>query len=184
MYHISSQYSSLLIPWIFIASIYGVKWLLTVKHRDIFSKLLYPLLSLGLLVTLVVGPSPVGLAWKIHQPNYHDHVLEQVIALVPEDASLYTQDDVFPHICYRTNVYYTIWCDHDERLNFFDGYYTPSGEQIPWSNGGDFDYILVDDTTKWSVFKWADDDALQRMRQQYHIIEHEEGIYLFQRNGL
>jgi uncharacterized membrane protein len=184
MYIVSHHYCALLIPWIFIAGIYGFKRLLTMKRKDIYSKLFYPLLPLGLIITfLVAGPSPVSLTYDVPQITSHDHTVERIIELVPEGASVYAQNDIFPHICHRPCVYQN-HCQGTGHNNFFDGYLTASDELVPWSNGGNFDYILVDDTTTWSVLKRADDDALQRMRDHYHIIAYEDGVYLFQRNGL
>jgi len=57
-------------------------------------------------------------------------VLREIIRLIPSNASLLTQNDLFPHVCRRFNVYVGT---------------NPVGNYT----GVTFDYILVDTCSKW-----------------------------------
>jgi uncharacterized membrane protein len=162
MYDIFNQHASLLIPWIFIASIYGVRWLLTLKRRAIYARLFYALLPLGLIVALLAGRSPVSLVYSVPHITPHHHLLEQVITLVPEDASIYAQNDIFPHICHRIHAYCNPW-----NPNIF-AY-------------GEVDYVLIDETTRWSILDRADEESLDRLEEEYGIFAQGDGIYLYEK---
>lgn len=161
MYVISNQHVSLLIPWIFIASIYGVRWLVSsAGHRRYIGGIVfYTLLPVGLIAALLLSPSPIALRYGMPQLTAHHHVLEQAITLVPGEASIYTQNDIFPHVCNRMHAYCTPW-DPDIFRH-------------------DFDYILVDTTTRWSVLDIADEESLQRMEEEYGVFAQGDGVYLY-----
>jgi uncharacterized membrane protein len=161
MYVISTSHASLLIPWIFIASIYGVRWLLSRvrRKRYICGSVFYILLPVGLIAALLLSPSPIALRYGVPQITAHDHVLEQAITLVPDEASIFTQNDIFPHVCNRMHAYCSPW-DPDIFKH-------------------DFDYILADTTTEWSVLDEADEESLQRIEEEYGVFAHGDGVYLY-----
>lgn len=180
MYVITNQHSSILIPWLFIASIYGVKWLV-VKRRVIYARLPYVLLPVLLIAVLLLSYSPISLIHDMPQVTPHDEALDQVIELIPENASIYTQNDIFPHVCHRLHAYSTLTT---ERTNFFEYYQFPvsqEGKLYHWKYSGSYDYILVDSTTRFSAFKQADEESLNRLMREYGIYAQGDGIYLYKR---
>jgi uncharacterized membrane protein len=183
MYGITSHRVALLIPWLFIAGAYGVKWLTDGKFKNIRKAnavLLYMLLPAAVIFTTVISPSPLSLNKAMPQVTLQEQHLEQMIASIPEEASIYAQNSLFPHIANRLHAYET-----PRDKDFFAGYLTPGerpewGTIIPWSNSGNFDYILVDQKT----LQGADSECLYRLAKEYKVIFQEEGTYLYQKRDV
>ena len=97
----------------------------------------------------------------------HQATLQQAISLIPEDASVYTHNDLFPHICQRLHAYATI---PEQGLDFFEFY------------GGNYDYILVDLTSEQSILRWGSKQSLERLESEYGIYAQGDGIYLYKRD--
>lgn len=106
----------------------------------------YNTLLRALVVTSVVGSILVS-AWLIsigQTPSFDDHIthLNEVLKLIPSDASILTQNNIFPHLATRSNSY---TCN-DPRL---------CKEMLTLVNILHFDYILLDyKSTAWGV-RWA-----------------------------
>jgi len=163
------HYSALLIPWIFIASIYGVKWLSTVHGRSIEAirtRFLFILLPSAVVMALLISPSPIALNQTMPKLTSHDAILEQAIGLIPEDASVYTQNDRFPHVCERIHAYV-----HLPRagLNFFEFY------------NGNYEYILADSTSEQCFLDWGTKESLDRLEREYGIYAEGDGVYLYKK---
>ena len=61
----------------------------------------------SILVSVVLSPFPPGLDFRLAnywQPSSHGANLEQVIALVPEEATLCAQSDLHPHLAQRRDA--------------------------------------------------------------------------------
>jgi len=184
MYVIIHQYSSLLIPWIFVASVYGVKWLSMVEGRSVRAvlvKTVYVLAASAVIAALAISPSPVGLNRHMPQLTQHHAVLEEAISLIPEEASVFTQNEIFPHVCHRERAYCVLALVR-VRIDFFEYNWAPAsveGRPCPWSHEGDYDYILVDSRSGWSVFDQGSDASLQRLWSDYGLYARGDGVYLF-----
>lgn len=168
MYSIGYQYSSTLIPWLFIASIYGIKWLSTIQGRNIQAirtRFLYVLLPSTVVMALLVSPSPIALNQNMPRLNSHHTTLQQAISLIPEDASVYTQNELFPHICHRPHAY-ARWT----KLMLVFGFYN-----------GNYDYILADSTSVWSILRWGSKKSLERLEREYGIYAQGDGVYLYKK---
>ena len=163
------HYSSLLIPWLFVASIYGVKWLSTVQGRTIeaiHKRLLYILLPSTLVAALLISPSPIALDRAMPRVTSHHMVMQEAIGLIPENASVYTQNDRFPHICQRVHAYVHL---PKPGLNLFEYY------------GGDYDYILADSTSEQCMLHWGSQASLDRLEREYGVYAEGDGVYLYKR---
>jgi len=169
MYSIMFQYPSLLIPWLFLASIYGISRLSTVRGRRtqaVAGRLLCIMLPSTLVMALLVSPSPIALDRSMPQLTPHHAILEQAIELVPEDASIYTQNDIFPHVCHRMHAYaHTI----NRPPDFFE------------FHDGDYDYVLADSTLPQSILKWGSEESLERLEREYGVYAEGDGVYLYKR---
>ncbi len=93
----------------------------------------------------------------------HQTTLQQAISLIPEDASVYTQNDLFPHIAQRIHAYAHLPIPG---LGFF-GFYS-----------GNYDYILVDSTSEQSIPRRGSEESLER---EYGIYAQGDGIYLYKK---
>jgi len=169
MYSIGFQYSSLLIPWLFLASIYGAKYLSTVQGKvvdAIRNRLLQILVVSTIVMTLLVSPSPVALGREMPSMTQHHTILRTAIELIPEDASVYTQNDVFPHVCHRMHAYAHIIVRPPDFFEFYDGNY---------------DYVLADSTLAQSILKWGSQASLERLEREYGVYAEGDGVYLYKR---
>jgi len=207
MYHIWSQHSALLIPWLFIASIYGVKRLPAIKNKLIrsvyFQRLpsgkLFPLmiavsLSMTLIMGFVIGPlagrglNLTTMPRELPEMASHHRTLQEAIELI--DGPVYAQDSLFPFVCHRLDAYYTLG-DTD----FFEGYRrTEPGEITPWSDEvkeRGFDYILMDKTRHAPIMgyrpgneymmKAIDEESKRKIESEYGLYAEGNGIYLYKK---
>ena len=104
-----SQYPTYIIPFIFLASINSVKIISkdNLKVALALSKILIILIPI-----ITLGLSPISPFPKFFNPQYvppqiteHERILQQAIILVPSNASILTQNNIFPHVSSRSNAY-------------------------------------------------------------------------------
>ncbi len=183
MYSIYNQHPSLLIPWVFIAGIYGTKWLISIRtkvEQSVLKKFLLLIFITTIIFTLLLSPSPISLDKEMPVAIRHHKILEQVIELIPKEAFVFTQNDIFPHLCQRENAY-SVLVEYG-KLEFFEYYLFPvsiEGEEHQWKHNGNYDYILADSTTLQSIFEWADQTSLDRIESEYGIYAQGDGIILY-----
>ena len=73
--------------------------------------------------------------------------MEEVINLIPDDASVFTQNDLFPHVCHRPRAEAMLF---PFSVDFFE-YDILFPSTLVERKDGDFEYILMDTTLKWSL---------------------------------
>jgi uncharacterized membrane protein len=111
-YSIGSQYPLYVVPLIFIATIYGL------RNFDfhVKSSILKTMLIVTLLFVVSTSPlSPVsdtfskeGLLWYSSinpEPNENIVSLNNLVNVIPPNASVLTQNSIFPHVSSRMNAY-------------------------------------------------------------------------------
>lgn len=139
------HYIAFVAPFIFISAFYGSKRLPNIRHffdfrkrfGGIFDKvtrsqpwrLLSPMFLVVIIATTYV--TVLGIHFSIPSISEHDKVAEIFTRFVPPNASVLTQNDVFPHLSKR--LYGFVGGAFERRL--------PSNLT--------FDYILVDTKTSW-----------------------------------
>lgn len=113
-YELGFQYSALIIPFVFASAVFGMSNLLngnlvngrTVRRAASLVFVCSILFSLALspISPLMQGnyPSP---AYAIPNVTDHTRVLGQIIDLIPRNASIITQDNIFPHVSDRSDAY-------------------------------------------------------------------------------
>lgn len=126
-YMIGSQYALYVLPLIFIATIYGL--------RNLQPRAALSILEIALIVTLLfavsVSPlSPIantfirqGLVWYgVTSSNLtmgeNEKSLNELINLIPNNASVLTQNSVFPHVSNRINAYVLPFADLENSTNY------------------------------------------------------------------
>jgi uncharacterized membrane protein len=102
------QYGGFVAAQVFIAFIYGL------KNLKLGGMALTRAVTLFLCVSLVMAAafSPFGAGllrpyFKQPQITPHEDALAQMVSLIPEDASILTQNHVFPHVANRVKAY--VW---------------------------------------------------------------------------
>lgn len=142
---IGYQYVAFVVPFIFVSAVYGVKRLFAVKHRFGFFKKLsvvskkiagiqhWRTLAI-LFLFFVIAMSYVtvlGIHSSVPVITEHDRVAEAFTRLIPSNASVLTQNDLFPHLSRRLYAYVV-------------------GEFSPYLPSNiTFDYILIDTESPW-----------------------------------
>jgi uncharacterized membrane protein len=141
------QYTAFVAPFVFISAVYGAKRFWTIRDhlsRNIrmnrigaltavtrFKKVI--LVSFLFLVIAISYVTAIGIRTSIPNVTEHDKIAEAFIKLIPSDASVLTQNDLFPHISRRLYVY--ALAGISDRL--------PSDVT--------YDYVFVDTTSPWYV---------------------------------
>lgn len=109
------QYFGFIVAQIFIAAVIGAQRLF--KGREVHqspSGIEKKLMAMILLVSFIsaVAISPIGLQALTTLPveiNSHTNALEQVLTLIPSNASVATENDIESHLADRPNVFVLTW---------------------------------------------------------------------------
>lgn len=142
---IGYQYAAFIVSFIFISAIYGAKRLFAVKQRLLsckkfgffFSKVNKVLSHRNLLTVCLVFLMAFAyikvLNLRISTPYVTEHhqLLEFFTKLIPPDASVLTQNDIFPHLSRRLYGY------------------VGGSLSDPFPSHLSFDYVLIDTALPW-----------------------------------
>jgi len=151
-YKLGYQYPAYIIPFLFYAAIQGLKNL-SEDNAKMALKMSKTMLVVALILALSLSPiSPLP---KFFDATYvppritvHDQYLGQIINLIPENASVLTQNNIFPRISSRLDAYavypHAIWAPVKQRIFDFTTNVTRN-----------VDYILADLSTEEETFEYA-----------------------------
>jgi uncharacterized membrane protein len=152
-YQLGFQYPWTVIPFVFVSAIYGLKRLSL--NEENLKKILALLIMLGIVFMTFISPTPLAIFNEyyndIPEVTNHHLALNEVIKLVPPTASLSTQNDIFPHVCNRFDLY---------------GY------------NGEIEYVLVDTSTKWFELPQS---SIEEVAREYGLVATVDDIYLFKK---
>ena len=115
-YIIGTQYPAYVVAFIFIGAVYGIRKSASSPRFPSLSFHTKSLLLTGFLFAVFVSPlSPVMLALNNDVTSFgayypptitdHDKTLQAIVNLMPRDASILTQNNIFPHFSNRLNAY-------------------------------------------------------------------------------
>jgi uncharacterized membrane protein len=175
-YLIGNQYPAYIIPFIFAAAISGMK---TVSKDSLKTALEISKVLLILSLIFLIALSPISPLPKYFDSQYippqvteHDKVLQQAVALVPPNASILTQNNIFPHVSSRLQAYavypHPATTSVKEEIDAFNQNLTSNVQ-----------YILVDLTSDASSFDYALDIA---SNGNYGLYFSADRILLFKLN--
>lgn len=104
-YSIWTQYPAFIIPYLFLAAILGAKKC-TDKSLSVsfLMTLIKPSITFFFSLTLVLGFASLFHLSNVVDWN-HVEAVHRVLALVPEDAAVLTQNNIFPHVSSRFDAY-------------------------------------------------------------------------------
>jgi uncharacterized membrane protein len=103
-YSINHNYSLFVLPFVFVSAIYGLKRLTQIGggvNASVLKKSL--LLTMTCTIIFVATFSPIFRPWPT--VTEHNRLMNEMINLIPDNSSVLTQNDIFPHVCHRSNVY-------------------------------------------------------------------------------
>lgn len=151
-YQLGYQYPWILIPFVFVSAIYGLKQLSLTEQN--LKRVLALLIVFGLVFMTFISPTPLGIFDdynRMPEVTSHHLAINDVIDLIPSTASLYTQNDIFPHVCNRFDVF---------------------------GIDGNVEYVLVDTSTKWFELP---QNEIEEVKRDYGLLATVDDIYLFQK---
>ncbi|MFC6732991.1 MULTISPECIES: DUF2079 domain-containing protein [unclassified Haladaptatus] len=96
----------------------------------------------------------------------HTRTLDAAIATVPEDATLVTQNNIYPHVANRPGASFIISPYEIEVYQAAYGVLTP-------------EYVLYDSQSKWA--RVVEDTFVDRLDGEYSLYRYEDGIWVFKR---
>ena len=113
-YSIYAQYNSLIIPFLFISTIYGIKRFS--GRKNVFYAILLFVLTSSLLANFFFSPSPLnflspfplssrGFKLDEYTISSQDHVSNNIIKLIPDDASVSTGQKFLAHLNHREDLF-------------------------------------------------------------------------------
>jgi uncharacterized membrane protein len=110
-FNVYFQYSAFAIGQLFVASLFGLKKLLALC-ADQRTRLNLQRTIVGFMlimtITLSIMISPMGLPLmgtrKVEMTS-HTYLVHDILTLVPNNASIATQNDIFPHVAQREHAY-------------------------------------------------------------------------------
>ena len=111
-YSEGAHYSASLIPFVVVAAIYGTAWLARqiasrgVPYRRTTEMLAFVVLTISLFHQWQIGLTP--LARNYHPPviSEHHRLGQEFARLIPPDASVSAQANLYPHIAHRQRAYF------------------------------------------------------------------------------
>ncbi len=178
-YRIGFQYSAYLIPFVYNCFILG----LSEEYKEIPQRSKndkFRLVSVLVIATsLAISPlSPFTLGFYL-SPSYQkpdlstrNQRLHEILSLIPDDASILTQDNLFPHVCERSDAYVMV-------PSSFQDVKTWKTAMI-WITTRNTEYLLMDlESDPHGTGRYILDLA---RRGQYGLVSFYDNTYLYKKD--
>lgn len=166
-YQFAGHYPLYVLPFLYVGLLRVLDRLsITVPSRELFAQVTVLLLVISAGVGVVALQGPFGLG-EIQAPGERNRLVDEAIDTVPRDATLVTQNDVYPLVSARPTARYVAAPAQFERYQDQHGVVRP-------------DYVLVDHhSTFWS--KKLTEGFGDRLGTEYGRYRAEGGIVLWKR---
>lgn len=180
-YVLGIHYPLYFIPFVFLAAVEGTKKLVPTLDIKKLGVITTSLLIIGVASSLLVSPlSPlvsttatyVSFFSEYHPPviTTHDETLQKIVELVPPNASILTQNNIFPQVSGRLNAYVL---PLPNAVNFAPNEMNAYVDELVKKS----EYILID--TKTDSYAAAPLIFSRLSNQTFKLIANEDDIYLF-----
>ena len=178
-YRIGFQYSAYVIPFIYAGFIAGTQQLLNNRDRGYIQKTAKIILVLTAITGMSLSPlSPVTYGMHL-SPAYEKPAettrtqrLNQIIDMIPSEASVLTQDNLFPHFSNRLDAYVMVPPTYKDVKTWKDA--------INWVTRLEPEYILMDlETDPHNTIRYAFTPIRQK---NYQLLAFYDNIYLYKHN--
>ncbi len=166
-YQFAGHYPLYVLPFLYVGLVRVVDRLsVTIPSRELFARMTVLLLVISAGVGVVALQGPFGLG-EVQAPGERNRLVDNAIDTVPQDATLVTQNDVYPLVSARPTARYVAAPAQFERYQAQHGVVRP-------------DYVLVDHHSKfWS--KKLTKGFGDRLGTEYGRYRAEGGIVLWKR---
>lgn len=177
-YSILYQYPAYVIAFIFIAAVYSIKrdW---IHNPKLARKYLIAILLCCLAASIIA--SPLSPAVALVHPGYgpktvtpRDQLIHNVLAYIPSNASVLTQNDLFPQVSSRINAYALPTIDPFWNVN------ASADKDFINALLGKVDYVLVD--IKSDPFASSVVFSLLQEDSSFKVFVSADGVILFKKN--
>jgi uncharacterized membrane protein len=185
-YILGNHYVLYLIPFLFLAAVDGMKKQRRSVNLAKFGGQIKNLLILGIVFAVFMSPlSPLMQTTQFSIPYFssytlpiigeHEIALQKMVNLVPKNASILTENNIFPHFADRSNAY--VW-PLPAAFQYAPNEMNRYANQLIMKS----DYILVDlvydSETANAILQ-----RLQVFNATFSVLRSEDGIYLYARHG-
>ncbi len=169
------QYPAAAIPFLFVAFMEVLPRILKNQQIQLIINkshnraVTYSIIFVVLISLSIISEGRIQLA---SLPNKHCEAINQVISLVPDNATVTASNIIFPHLCSRTDTYLDAW----------EGEGMSTGSGIINGNWGypqkDTEYVVID--TQYSPILASE---IKHVSKNYTLIKNIDGVELFQLNS-
>lgn len=108
-YSLGNHYPAFITAFVFISAIFGVKSVYPSNKIKNLKKALKKILICSIVIFLIASPlSPlvyVLFPEKVIFIGEHERILSNIISKLPQNVSILTQDNIFPHVSHNINAY-------------------------------------------------------------------------------
>jgi len=182
-YMLGVHYPAYVIPFIFTAAVDATKKQIPTPNVTKFGALMRNLLILGVIFSLFASPlSPLLTTMNVYVPHFseyylptiteHTVTLQRIVQLVPPNASVLTQNNIFPHFSGRLNAYV---CPPPRVVDYAPEDMKLYVDQLINKS----DYVLVD--VKTDVYEASELIFSRIWKMDFGLFAAEDGIYLYKR---
>jgi uncharacterized membrane protein len=168
-----NQYPAVAIPFLFLAFIIALPRL---KEDPLVQcSLKYTAgrikgYSIALLVVASLIIITMGRIQLVQLPSEHDKVIDQVLAAIPDGATVTASNDIFPHICSRTDTYLPEFLDTGTGIIDGDWGYPDR----------DTEYVVVDSMhMQLSTGGYWEIAIMRQIAEKYDLILNIDGTRLY-----
>ncbi|RQG93020.1 DUF2079 domain-containing protein [Natrarchaeobius halalkaliphilus] len=161
-YEFGAHYPFYLLPFLYIGATRALASGRARRLRRLdWRTLLAAVLVVNLLVGLALGP-----AGSVPSQSDRTERLDAAIESVPEDETVVTQNDIYPHVATNPGASYVVRSD---MFREYDRLYGPIEPE----------YVLVDRTSPWD--DPVEDGFGDRLHEEYAVYRYEDGTIVYKR---
>jgi len=167
------QYVAFVIPFIFISALYGVKRLATILPNIIKEKAIGAQITRNVFIVMmfmsILFIATLGIGLQMPQITLRHEALKMMTDLIPSDASVLTQNDIFPHVSRRMYAYVGSNSVGNYSSVYFD-YILVDTRSFWYKPGGKYDYLDLEEF----IFKAV-------KSEEYGVLSAIDDIWLLKR---
>jgi uncharacterized membrane protein len=176
-YSVEGHYGAFVAPFVFMGLIHGIIWLQKNRRLNI-SEL--KLVKLALLTCIILLSILLPLSYSQYEifaiHKEHNNIVYNFIASIPQNASVLTQSNIFPHLANRPDAYTIpspMWGDRYKKI----------GKEILQNlSKVEVKYVLLDFNSESyyaSAAELIESDFIAPSGNRYRLIDAKDGVVLF-----
>ncbi|MEM3696135.1 MAG: DUF2079 domain-containing protein [Candidatus Bathyarchaeia archaeon] len=178
-YSVEGHYGAFMVPFIFLALIHGIYRLQKNNRYQTFVLKIVKITFLICVISLATFLPLMYSKFEIFQV-FHEHgtVVYKFISSIPQNASVLTQSNLFPHLSNRPNAY-TI-----PPPSWGEQYRQVGKEMLLNLSESGVDYVLLDFNSSLhyaTAAEFIKSDFIDPNSAKYELLDEEDGVMLYKR---